>query len=177
MSSNNRLYLYEYTPSSWNFVGSIKTYNPRDLNRTQLSTLAVTAFAGTDRFPQAYKCDMPDLGTAVYFDIDDTELHREGVYSIGEENDPYYDGNGNAIDYSHQDIVVKAQYAYLTGVASWTGHMPWQHREWVFGHQPDNVVLGAPHTTTTRTGRVVTIPPDEYTVAPLAAALDDALIT
>ena len=75
VSSNNRLYLYEFTPSSWNFVGSVKSYNPRDLNRNSLTTLAIVAFAGTDRFPHAFKCDMPDVGGAVYFDIDDTQLH------------------------------------------------------------------------------------------------------
>ena len=97
---NSRLYLYEYTSSSWNFVGSIKTYNPRDLNRTQLSTLTITEFAGTDRFPQAYKVDVPDLGAAVYFDIDDTQLHWEGVYSLGDENGPVVDGHDNSIDYT-----------------------------------------------------------------------------
>ena len=78
VSSNNRLLLYEYTPTNFNFVGEVKSYNPTDLNRYQLNTLQVTAFAGTDRFSQAYKCDMPDVGGAVYFDIDDTQLNWQG---------------------------------------------------------------------------------------------------
>ena len=85
VSSNNRLYLYEFTPANFDFVGTCKSYNPTDLNRVQTTTLTVLAFAGTDRFPYTHKCVIPDAlpSSTAYFDVGDTTLHWEGVRSIG----------------------------------------------------------------------------------------------
>ena len=71
------------------------------------------------------------MGT-VYFGIDDTGLHWQGVLSTGAENDPItqeIDGKTYVIDYSHEDKDVEAQYAYLTGVASWSALIPREHRK------------------------------------------------
>ena len=67
-----------------------------------------------------------------------------------------------------------AQYAYLTGVATWTGAVPVAHRQWVFGDTGD-VVTGAPYSQVVRRGRGVEIPSGEYSVSSLAVALEFAL--
>ena len=92
----------------------------------------------------------------IYFDVDDTGLHWEGVYNV----------DGTALTSS-----VKAQFAYLTGVARWTAGVPIQHREWTFGDQGHGIITGAPYTTKIRHGRGVEIPMGEYTVTSLAVAL------
>ena len=81
VSSNNRLYLYEFTPSNWQFAGTVKSYNPSDLNRYQTTTLTIETRDATDRFPQAYKCDIPDSlpSATVYFDIDDILMEEQRV--------------------------------------------------------------------------------------------------
>ena len=68
-----------------------------------------------------------------------------------------------------------AQYAYLTGVATWTGAVPIAHRSWQFGDKGD-VVIGAPYSTRTRRGRGIEILSGEYTVSSLAVALELSLI-
>ena len=39
VSSNNRLYLYEYTPANFNFLGPFKSQNVLDSLRTELANL------------------------------------------------------------------------------------------------------------------------------------------
>ena len=55
VSTNNRLYLYEFTPTKWSFVGGAKSYNPTDVGRTQTTSITIEELDGTDRFPQAYE--------------------------------------------------------------------------------------------------------------------------
>ena len=135
---NNRLYLYEFTPTHFHFEGTVSSYNPTDIGRTQTTSLTVETRAGTPRFPQAYKCVLPNSvpSSTVYFDVDSTELHWDGVLSTGDENDPLYeedaDGNKVPIDYSDEDLSVQAQYSYLNGVAQWTANMPRNNRTWHF---------------------------------------------
>ncbi len=96
------------------------------------------------------------------------------MLSTGGENDPTtteINGQAYVIVYSHEDSLVDAQYAYLTGVATWTALMPREHRQWFCGHQPGNLVYGANHSSTKRTGRGISIPPDECTAQTLAIAL------
>ena len=90
----------------------------------------------------------------------DTGLHWDGVYTV--------DGSG-------VDSPVQAQYAYLTGKARWTAGVPIQHREWTFGDQGDDIIVGAPYTTKLRRGRGAEIPMGECTVTGLAVALQHAL--
>ena len=117
VSTNRRLYLYEYTPTAFDFLGTANTYSPTDVGRAQVITLTIESRSTTDRFPQAFKADIPNSlpSSTVYFDIDDTGLHWQGVVSTGREDDPIVDQSGNPIDYSHEDSAVQAQYAYLTG--------------------------------------------------------------
>ena len=165
---NNRLYLYEFTPADFNSVGTVESYSPVDVGRTQTTTLTIVRRDPTERFPQTFKCEIPDVlpTSTVYFDVDDTDLHWEGVISTDDENDLVLDENNNPIPNS--DLSVEAQYSYLTGTATWTAHMPRIHRAWHFG-------TGAPYSRTRRTGRVVEVPPDEYTSETLAMALGAAL--
>ena len=87
VSSNNRLYLFEYTPVNFNFLGSVKSHSVLDSLRTQLADLTIENNTSTDpNFSiYAYSVDLPDLGGAptVYFNIDDTELHWTGLYDTG----------------------------------------------------------------------------------------------
>ena len=57
---NNRLYLYEFTPADFNFVGTVESYSPVDVGRAQTTTLTVERRDPAERFPQISKCEMPD---------------------------------------------------------------------------------------------------------------------
>ena len=116
VSSNNRLYLFEYTPVNFNFLGSVKSHSVLDSLRTQLADLTIENNTSTDPAFSiyAYSVDFSDLGSTVFFNVDDTQLHWTGVYDIG------------AVQYP-----VHAQYSYLNGTARWTSDMPIQHRVWV----------------------------------------------
>ena len=87
---NNRLYLYEFTPADFNFVGTVESYSPVVVGRTQTTTLTIVRRDPTERFPQTFKCEIPDVlpTSTVYFDVDDTDLHWEGVISTDDDNDP-----------------------------------------------------------------------------------------
>ena len=143
MSSNNRLYLYEWTPTGFKFVGTAVSYPPDLSPATTIITIQThTPDAVSSR---AFKCVLPDLMATVYWDADDTQLHWEGEFM----------GPGGTLS-------VQAQYAYLTGAATWTAYMPALHRKWVFGTQSDGVVIGAPFSSRHRRARMVSIPSDEY---------------
>ena len=160
VAGNNRLYLWEYTPFGWTFLNEkVSSYNPLDAtNRFQQTELTIVA-NDNPSFSEALKVRLDNFLQTIYFDVDDTGLHWSGKIQR--------DGASDSQDCA-------AQYAYLTGVATWTGAVPIAHRSWTFGDKGD-VVIGAPYSTRTRRGRGIEILSGEYTVSSLAVALEFAL--
>ena len=107
--------------------------------------LTVAPHTHTTNNTRAYHCALPAPHGDVYFDLDDSQLHWEGEY----------------ID-NQQAALVHGQYDYLSGQVAWTSGMPHDFRRWVYGLVDASVTTGANHSTTHRTPRMVSVPPDEY---------------